>query len=157
MLNHLKIIGAVIFIVDKDGDRIFSKTFSQTIYTEMFKRILPRSFNSYSVSLTLNNDNKVVQVIKSKKAIWIDDFYEASRDAYPRSLSKVLSKLIGFRSGKIYPVIQDAKCLGAIFYAKNYMDDFALEEPILRAFNDIVAASLANAKRFEELLEQSGR
>ena len=147
--NELNLLGAGIFLTD--GDTLCSKTLTQKWFTEAYRKLLSKPYEMHRISLSDHGDNYIVRCINERKAYYTEIFYDATKHAYTKLVTELLSKLIGFKCGIAVPLEYCGEVIGAVFYAKDYIDDFSLEMPILKAFNEHIAVTIANAQKYEKL------
>ncbi|MCA9385767.1 helix-turn-helix transcriptional regulator [Candidatus Dojkabacteria bacterium] len=153
--KKLDLLASVILIIE--DDRLYSTNFTQHWYTTAVTKLLPKSFSTYSVSLTEHNDNACVESALSNKSIHINNLHRATIHAYSRKTTKAISRLIGFKSGIILPIYCHDSPLGSILFCKSYEDDFEVEIPMLRTYTNHIAAAINNANKLYELKNKLNR
>lgn len=146
---ELNLLAAAIFIIE--NNEVYSKTFTQTWFSELIYKLFPNSFNKIHAPLVPTSKNMIVRTIIENKSFYIKDFRSCTIDAFSKKISSIFEQIIGFKSGITYPLIINKKTIGAMLYVKNYEDDFYIEKPVLKAFTDHIAVAIDNAQKYQEL------
>jgi transcriptional regulator with XRE-family HTH domain len=151
VVYELGMLGA--FLVLIDGDRVYSKTVTQTWFTKLALEIINAPFNSLNISLTKDKDNLMVRSIVEQKVFITNRLADCSTPFVPTAISDLLQRVTTLKSGIIFPIIYEEKSIGAIFFGKDHIDEFIHERPVLAAFCEHIALAIANAEKYQ-ILEQ---
>lgn len=148
---ELKLLGAAIYILKED--RLYSRTFTNTWYSELALKIINKPLGSQSMGMKDNPDNLLVKCINEKKpqySLFARDF---ASPMVHRKIIDILQRLAKHKCGISFPIYSGEKPLGAILFSKNYVDDFKEEMDVLNAFVGYIGDVIVNAQRYEELKE----
>lgn len=146
---ELDLIGSIIFLIE--GDHLYTKTITQTWYTELVLKILNLEKFNLNISLLKVTDNFVVKSIKDKKTYLSHDLKDFAKDVLSSKLSDLCAKVAGHRSAIIVPLIHNNESIGAVLFSKNEHSDFKDEMNILEAFAEHIATTIVNAQQFSKL------
>ncbi|MFQ5559905.1 MAG: helix-turn-helix domain-containing protein [Nitrospinota bacterium] len=146
----LNLLGTIIDIVR--GDKMFAATFTQSWYTELAAKALPKPFHELSVLMAEAEDNYMVRCVREQKVLRCTDMKHIAVPFVSPFISRILASLSTFKSAIIFPLLSlKGESLGALAFAKDYEDDFVYETPVLQAFTEQVSIAIENAKKFETL------
>jgi len=147
--KELNLLGVGIFKVI-DG-KAHAYTFTKTWYTDIVMKAIPVPLNSIWLSLKDDTESLVVQSINAKKPMYTEREADLLKPKM-ESLWDLLQKIIGLKSMIVYPLIYGNEPLGAVVFAKNYIDNFENEKAILQQFTEHISVCIANAQKYNELL-----
>ncbi|MBD3363224.1 helix-turn-helix domain-containing protein [Candidatus Dojkabacteria bacterium] len=147
---ELNLLGALIDI--KKEDRVWGQTFTQTWYTSLAMKVMPTAFNKLNVAIKDAKENYMIRAILEQRTFLSTDLSDIAVPFVTPRVSKLLEKVSTVKSGIIFPIIsRNGNSLGAIYFGKNYIDDFQAEYKILEIFTDTLATAIDNAKKYEDL------
>lgn len=142
IVRELGLLGALIALVTKDKDTVQTYAFTTSWYSEQAKKIIGETGRSIHFSINRNPNNLIIRTIVEQNyfvSSSISDFFEP---AIPQVEGSKLKKLSTTKSAISLPIIYESESIGAIFFSKDYIDDFKNEVPILETFTDYIAGAI---------------
>lgn len=136
------------------GDKAFLRAITETSYTHAMIKLFASGLENVSVSLTENTDNLTVKTILEKKPQVVTRLEDISIPAVNETASKIIERLIDFKSGISIPLLDKGTCIGAAFFSRNYATDYSSELNILSSFAEVIVNAINNSVKFKLLLDQ---
>ncbi|MEO6729409.1 MAG: helix-turn-helix domain-containing protein [Candidatus Dojkabacteria bacterium] len=131
------------FITLVKEDRLFAQTTTRNLITEVALKVIGVPLSTLSIDMN-NNDNLMVRCVNTKQIVINSDHTKFLVPAISKVIANITVKLTGAKSGIALPIILDNNAIGAIYFGKNYIDNFEREIPILKAFTEYIASAIKN-------------
>ena len=147
--KELNLLGSAIFLVD--ADEVYSKTLTDSWYTSIVNKLLPRPFSALSIKIDPKSTNMIVQVILNQQPQLSYHIHDFTKGVLPKKISYLIENITGHKSAILFPIIYNHQSIGAILFTKNYVDDFMAEYEILAAFVEQIGNAIMNAQQYSKL------
>ncbi len=148
IVKELNLLGGVVLLVK--GPMVYAHTFTQTWYTELAHKIIGKPFSNLSLPLT-ENSNYIVKTINEKKVYVTHKLSDSTVPPLSSKIVDLLAKLTGHKSAISFPILSGEKVFGAIYFSKNYEDDFSNEYKTLEKFVTYISQCIQNAEKYEQM------
>lgn len=132
----------------KVGNYIFSIAVSEMPLINKALGFLGKPLEEHFIDLKDHTENLVAKSVINKRYYIGTDLYQFSGGPVTKFASKMISKVLGFRIGVVFPLIFNNDILGAMLYTKRIPEPFSEEElRILELLSDQLAMEI---KKVEE-------
>jgi hypothetical protein len=145
--------GAVIFLVDEEENVLRSHTVSNTKYVKKALGYIKIPFHKLFAPLEKDSKNLSVQTVLQKRVLWSDSLADFAVPAISKSLSRIVEKVSGHKSGITVPIITNNKCIGTIMFTSGKIITFKEDVPMLQAFSNQLGLAIEHARLTSKLEE----
>lgn len=155
MVEQMDYLGGILFIPDKNTQKLIPWTTSDSPVVNQILKILPKKLREYNQSYEDVSTNNLVAKTFIEKKVYQSSYYpEFISPAVPESQAKLIQKLTGTKESISYPIIYKDTVLGVALFVSNKETLSEEEKEMLQTFTELVGVTLNTAKLFEEINNQ---
>lgn len=134
------------FMTLRKDNKLFATTTTNKWFDGAVLKIIGAPLNTLSVDLNKDLDNLCVKAFLNKKHYISNNLEEITVPAVPPRIAQLLTKVTGFKSAIVLPIMYKDKSLGTLMVGKNFIDDYLSEIPILEAFTEYIGEAIHRSK-----------
>lgn len=143
--------GGVIFLINQDQNKLYSKTVSNMPFIDLIFKMLPGKFSELEVPLQ-GNQNLIAKTTNNGEIYESKDILDFSRGYIPNVIANAICKLTKFKYGITMPLLYQNKLIGSVAYTKRVSEAFTNEEKhLLTLLNNQIAIAIKNAEEFTKI------
>jgi len=130
------------FVTIKRDNKLYAQTTTDRWFNKMVFNLIGVPYNQLNVDLDKDTDNLCVRAFVDKNFYLTKDLSEVGVPAITSSIAKLISKITGFKSGIVIPILHNGSSLGTFFIGKNFEDNFEREIPVLQEFTKYIGEAI---------------
>ncbi len=131
------------FITLKKGNKLFAQITTDRWFIKPVLEVIGKPFTELNVDLSQDTNNFCVKAFLDRKPYYTENLDDVTVPAVSKTVSKMLQKLTGFKSGIVFPIIHEDECLGIFFVGKNFIDDHKAEIPVIEEFTKYIGEAIS--------------
>jgi len=151
IVYQLDLLAAYITILRQDV--LYGETSTKNIISQVAKKLFPQDIKKLNIKLDPQSSNLMVKTVLNKRSYYRERLIEFMVPVVSLPIALIIEKATGVKSSISFPIIINNKCIGAICFAKNHVNNFSEEYDILKYFTENIGISLNNAKQYQQLLK----
>lgn len=151
-VDLLNLHGGILFLKDKEGKHIYTKTMAKSIYSKRALELLRIDNMMDQLKVSLNQrDNLVVDTVINDKDNESNELWKFTIGVLDKNLVNIIQR--GTLTGNVLvvPIKYREDTIGALLLSKrSYNEGFEKELPIIRIYSNQIAIAITNARLFQE-------